>query len=79
MPRKKIHESDSDRATASRKKRQNMDGVQSLRVKQFSLTLEDVFSLENLKKAWGCNGTKVIQKLLREAEEKLNKKNKNEP
>ena len=66
MPRKKIHESDSIRAKASRDKRRAIDGIQVLRVKQFSLTLEDVFVLDDLKKAWGCNGTQVIQKLLRE-------------
>lgn len=66
MPRKKIYESDTGRAKASRDKRKGINGIQALRVKQFSLTLEDVFVLEDLRRKWACSGTKVIQRLLRE-------------
>lgn len=72
MPRKKIHESDSIRAKASRDKRKAIDGIQVLRVKQFSLTLEDVFVLDELKEAWKCTGTQVIQKLLKERKDQSN-------
>lgn len=68
MPRKKVHSSDTERASVSRKLRQDLGGLNALKVKQFSLTREDVFMLDDLKKEWECNGSQVISRLLRGSE-----------
>ncbi|MHB1285318.1 MAG: hypothetical protein ACYCYP_01940 [Leptospirales bacterium] len=68
MPRKRIHLSDAERASVSRKLRQDLDGLNALKVKQFSLTREDVFMLDDLKNAWECSGSQVISRLLRGSE-----------
>jgi hypothetical protein len=39
-----------------------------LKLKQFSMTLEDVFTLNDLRGLWGCTGSEVVIRLLEEAE-----------
>lgn len=73
MGRKKVWESASDRATASRKRREAIDGVKALKLMQFSLTLANKFILEDLREAWGYTGSEVVAKLLKEAESRYRK------
>ena len=68
MGRKKLWESDNERARASRKRREAIDGVNALKLLQFSLTLGDKFVLDDLRGAWGCTGSEVVARLLKEAE-----------
>nr|EES52634.1 MAG: hypothetical protein UBAL3_92050006 [Leptospirillum ferrodiazotrophum] len=68
MGRKKVWETASERAKASRKRRESIDSVKALKLMQFSLTLEDKFILEDLLEAWGCNKSEAVSRLLREAE-----------
>ena len=51
MSRKRIYESASDRATASRKRRQEIPGPGMLKLVQTSLTLDDKFILDVLREA----------------------------
>ena len=48
MRRKKLWNTDSERARASRKRRENIDSVKALKLMQFSLTLENKFVLGDL-------------------------------
>ncbi|MCL4461214.1 MAG: hypothetical protein M1297_05815 [Nitrospirae bacterium] len=54
MGRKKVWSTASERAEASRKRREAIDGVNALRLMQFSFQLSDKFILEDLQEAWGC-------------------------
>ncbi len=67
MGRKKVWSTASERAEASRKRREGIDGVNALRLMQFSLTMGDKFVLEDLQEAWGCTGSEVVVRLLKEA------------
>ena len=49
MGRKRIHQSDTERA--------KIDGVEMLKLKQFSMTLENVFTLNDLRELWSCTGS----------------------
>jgi hypothetical protein len=73
MGRKKLWESDNERARASRKRREAIDGVNALKLMQFSLQLSDKFVLEDLQEAWGCTGSEVVARLLKEAESRYQK------
>ena len=53
MGRKKVWSTASERAEASRKRREAIDGVNALRLMQFSFQLSDKFILEDLQEAWG--------------------------
>jgi hypothetical protein len=67
MGRKKVWSTASERAEASRKRREAIDGVKALRLMQFSLQLSDKFILEDLQEAWGCTRSGVVVRLLKEA------------
>ena len=73
MSRKRIYESDSDRATASRKRRREIPGPGMLKLVQASMTLDDTFVLDDLREAWGLNQSQVLVRLLREAEQRYAK------
>ena len=73
MGRKKVWSTASERAEASRKRREAIDGVKALRLMQFSLQLSDKFILEDLQEAWGCTGSEVVARLLKEAESRYQK------
>ncbi|MDA8150158.1 MAG: hypothetical protein M0041_03330 [Nitrospiraceae bacterium] len=45
----------------------------ALKLMQFSLTLANKFVLEDLREAWGCTGSEVVAKLLKEAESRYRK------
>ncbi|MHB8370909.1 MAG: hypothetical protein ACYDBP_14705 [Leptospirales bacterium] len=68
MAREKIHESASERARASRKRREaNKIIPEALKLMQFSLTLKDKFIVQDLKRVWNCTGSEVVSRLLEEA------------
>ncbi len=73
MGRKRIYETASDRATASRKRRREIPGPEMLKLVQASLTLDDTFVLDDLRAAWGLNKSQVLVRLLREAEQRYAK------
>lgn len=73
MGRKKIWDTASERARGSRKRREGIDSVKALKLMQFSLTLEDKFVLGDLREAWGCTGSAVVSRLLKEAESRYGK------
>ena len=73
MSRKRIYKSDSDRATASRKRRREIPGPRMLKLVQASMTLDDTFVLDDLREAWGLNQSQVLVGLLREAEQRYAK------
>ncbi|MEC4683084.1 MAG: hypothetical protein VST70_05330 [Nitrospirota bacterium] len=47
--------------------------MKALKLMQFSITMEDKFLLEDLREAWGCTGSQVVARLLKEAEKRYGK------
>lgn len=74
MGRKKIYENAAEKVAASRKRRRDeKNGPNALRIIQANLTLAHKFIIQDLEEAWGLNQSQVVARLVREAEERYGK------
>ena len=74
MGRKKIYESAAEKVAASRKRRRDeKNGPEALRIIQANLTLAHKFVIEDLQEAWGINQSQVVARLVSEAEQRYGK------
>ena len=74
MGRKKIYENAAEKVAASRKRRRDeKNGPNALRIVQANLSLSHKFIIQDLQEAWGLNQSQVIARLIAEAEQRYGK------